>query len=161
MLRSCLVKNLMESGDDFGTMATTPQSSYIDETSVEKKGDRLLPPLPMPNLDGTLDELLASRKAVTKPEEVDEAFKAIKSFREIDGPILLKQLEESETTGGTRHDSYERKIYLSRRDPLQDRNTFFMGHPVEGAPVHSQAERAAIIALTVLNYKSNLESGSL
>jgi hypothetical protein len=113
----------------------------------------------MPDLNDTLNLLLDSREALASPKELDEARKAIEKFRKTDGPGLLKLIEESSTAADIRHDSYERELYLSRRKPLQD-STFFFGHPVDDAPGHTQAERAAVILLAALEYKTQLESGT-
>jgi aryl carrier-like protein len=119
-----------------------------------------LPQLPLAGLTDILDQLLESRRVFESPEEFDETKKTARNFENIEGPAVLEQLKEKSPAGDIRHDSWEREVYTSHREPLQDYSTFFFGHPVEGAPIHTQTERAAIVAMAALNYKTQLESGS-
>jgi NADPH:quinone reductase-like Zn-dependent oxidoreductase/ubiquinone/menaquinone biosynthesis C-methylase UbiE len=159
--RSRPVKDSTETSNSENTSwstPATPRSTSVDENNEEIIPSSL-PQLPLPDLNDVLDQLLESRRVFASPEEVDETRMTAQNFENIDGPSLLEQLKETASASDTRHDSWEREVYTSRREPLQDYSTFFFGHLVDGAPIHTQTERAAIIAIAALDYKIQLESG--
>ncbi|KAI8631471.1 Aft9-1, partial [Xylariaceae sp. FL1651] len=116
--------------------------------------------LPIPDLSSTLRMFAESRKAICSPEESEETERVIEEFSK-SGAELQESLKADPSGPDSRLDFYDNHLHLERREALQDHATFFIGHLIEGAPEHTQAERAAIITGAALNFKKRYESGLL
>ncbi|OLN84398.1 Lovastatin diketide synthase LovF 12 [Colletotrichum chlorophyti] len=142
---------------DADTSLTSMPSS---ESFVKVEAPRAqLEQLPPPDLDTALDMLVDSRKGICSKAELAETMQAVAEFREAGAELRDALLSKS--GGDIRHRYYEEVLHLERREPLQDHAVFYLGHLTENAPSHSQAERAAIITLSALRFKNQLETGIL
>ncbi|KAF5532714.1 polyketide synthase [Fusarium phyllophilum] len=119
-----------------------------------------LPHIPAPDIDAALDMLIESRKGICTKAELDETLRAAAELQDIERGI--RDTIISKFTGNdARLKFYERVLHLERREPLQDHAVFYLGHLVDEAPKHTQAERAAIITRSALDFKTQLERGNL
>ncbi|KAK7752884.1 Type I Iterative PKS [Diatrype stigma] len=161
------------SDDDDGKDSDETRGSDLDSTerlshsvatpstprsTVTKEFPNKLPRVPIPPLEDTLRLFEQSRLAVDSPEDQRAMADAVQEFLEGPGPALQKQLEQ--TSPDAIAEAYERQIYLQRREPLQDYSEFSVGHPVE-APAHSQAMRAAILTVAVIDFSRRLAAGDI
>lgn len=131
---------------------STPRST------VAKEFPNKLPRVPIPSLEDTLRLFEQSRLAVDSPEDQRAMTDAVREFLEGPGPVLQKKLEQ--TSPDAIAEAYERQIYLQRREPLQDYSEFSVGHAVD-APAHSQAMRAAILTVAVIDFSRRLAAGDI
>ncbi|GKT93954.1 polyketide synthase [Colletotrichum tofieldiae] len=150
---------------DSDTQATYANTSLTSmpssESFVKIEASRAqLEHLPPPDLESALDMLVDSRKGICSAMELAETMKAVADFKEV-GSELRDALVSHPRANDLRHDYYEKILHFERREPLQDHALFFLGHITDDAPLHSQAERAAIIALSALRFKYQLETGTL
>lgn len=138
--------------------STLPTSRSRSQESQKRIAELL--PLPVPNLTDTLRMFVDSRKAFATPEELEETEHAVEDFQ-LSGLELQKFLQADPSGQESRLEFYNENIHLERREALQDHALFYLGHLIDGAPSHSQAERAAIITIAALTFKKRLESGVL
>lgn len=117
-----------------------------------------LTPLPQPNLKDVLDLFQRSREAVDSAEQQNITADAVLRFLEGPGPSIHGRL--AELPEQSLSEAYERKVYLERREPLQDYSTFILVHPAS-APSHSQTARAAILTIAALEFSRQISSGEL
>jgi acyl carrier protein len=134
------------------TMPTT-RSPSREPTSRQKH-------LPIPDLADTLRMFVNSRKAICSPEEMEETERVIEEFTK-SGAELQESLKANPSGPDSRLDFYDNHLHLERREAVQDHALFFISHLTEGAPKHTQAERAAIVTGAALNFKQRYESGLL
>lgn len=154
------------------------QKKYGDElnlsTELEKRlwtGGKLisssnkLPTLPLPELDRTLSMYLDSRKAFLSQEELVHTSKVIAEFLQ-DGGFgreLQSRLEARLRDSSIENwllEPYSNKIYLERRDPIHPTGTFYGGHLLSNV-LHTQAERAAVLAIAAFKFKQSVEAGTV
>ncbi|OHW96135.1 polyketide synthase protein [Colletotrichum incanum] len=150
---------------DSDTQATYANTSLTSmpssESFVKIEASRAqLEHLPPPDLESALDMLVDSRKGICSATELVETMKAVADFKEVGGE-LRDALVSHPRANDLRHNYYEKVLHFERREPLQDHALFFLGHLTDDAPIHSQAERAAIITLSALRFKYQLETGTL
>ncbi|KAF3395631.1 Compactin diketide synthase mokB [Talaromyces pinophilus] len=141
-------------------ISTLPTSRSRSIESQRKTLETLLAPLPVPDLTDTLRKFVDSRKAMASPEELEEVALAVEEFK-ASGSALQKKLQENPFGNEKRLQFYDNYIHLDRREALQDHALFYLGHLTDGAPVHTQAERAAIITISALSFKKQLQNGTL
>ncbi|KAL8953176.1 MAG: hypothetical protein Q9222_000949 [Ikaeria aurantiellina] len=125
----------------------------------------VLPEQPLPELETTLEMYLDSRRAFLSPQELQHTSEAIEDFLEpgLFGRVLQSRLQarvEDPSIENWISEPYSRKIYLERRDPVHPCGTFFASH-ISTETAHSQAERAAIIAVAALEFKNMVEGNTL
>lgn len=101
-----------------------------------------------------------SRRAICSTEELEETERVVEEFAQ-SGLELQNELKANPSGPDARLDFYDNHIHLERREPLQDHALFYIGHLTDGAPKHTQAERAAIITVAALNFKRRFEAGLL
>ncbi|KAL4751731.1 hypothetical protein BDW72DRAFT_202796 [Aspergillus terricola var. indicus] len=123
-----------------------------------------LPPLPIPELRTIIDRHLSYLRAFATDQEFQEAVRIASDFQAPGsiGRRLYDRLQAMKAANPDTwyHDLYLRNQYLVRNGSLAPYMTFFFTHPVATAR-HSQAERAALIASTVIRYKFRLENGQI
>ena len=132
------------------TRATTIRASC-------EEPPKRMSPLPIPDLEDTLQMFADSRRAIGSSEELEELDRVVEEFKETG----LKLQESLRMNPYSRQQFYDDNIHLERREALQDHATFFIGHLTDGAPEHSQSERAAIITVAALDFKKRYENNTL
>ncbi|KAM7195184.1 hypothetical protein V8F33_006858 [Rhypophila sp. PSN 637] len=144
------------------SVPTTPSRAPSQEPPAVKESRKSQRHLPIPDLAETLNMLAESRMAICSPEEKQDMERVLHDFLATDGPELVETLRTNPSSSDERLEFYNHHLHLKRREPLQDHALFFIGHLTEDTvPRHTQAERAAIITGTAMNFKRRLESGSL
>jgi acyl transferase domain-containing protein/NADPH:quinone reductase-like Zn-dependent oxidoreductase/acyl carrier protein len=146
------------SGSDAMPSSTLPTSRSRSEDSQNRAVE--LSPLPVPDLSETLRMFVSSRKAFATPKELEETEIVVEDFKK-SGLELQQALKADPYGEQSRLDFYNTNIHLERREKLQDHALFYIGHLTDGAPTHTQAERAAIITVSTLTWKKALENGTL
>jgi acyl transferase domain-containing protein/NADPH:quinone reductase-like Zn-dependent oxidoreductase/acyl carrier protein len=139
-------------------ISTLPTSRSHSQESQKRVAQQL--PLPVPDLGDTLRMFVDSQKAICSPEELEELAHAVEDFQE-SGLELQQALQANASGPESRLEFYENNMHLERREPLQDHALFYLGHLTDGAPSHSQADRAAIITIAALTFKKRFENGVL
>lgn len=154
------------------------QNEYGDELNVSTEVERLLltgeeatsssnelPALPLPDLDSTLSMYLDSRKFFLSQKELAHTSKVIAEFlqdggfgRELQGRLEAR-LRDSNIENWLL-EPYSDKIYLERRDPIHPTGIFYGGHLLSNV-LHTQAERAAVLAIAALEFKHSVEAGTV
>jgi len=124
-----------------------------------------LPLLPLPELENTLSMYPDSRRVFLSGEELGHTSNLISEFLHDEGPGQELQSRLRARLMYPHIDSwlsepYSEKIYLERRDPIHPTGTFYGGHLLTGSP-HSQAERAAILAVAAFGFKNSVELGTV
>ncbi len=122
-----------------------------------------LPPLPLPNLEDTLDLYLRSALPLLLDEEFENTSLAIREFQGGFGQKLQQRLLERSQDpriNDWQHDLQVHAIYLKRRDPVHPYGTFYTSHVLTDPP-HSQVERAAVISAAAYDFKQRLDAGKL
>lgn len=123
----------------------------------------VLPRLPLPDLEGTLELYLTSARPFLSEDQLEHTSNAIREFREGVGRHLQQRLVDrtlDPQIDNWQHDLQVNRIYLNRRDPVYPYGIFYGGHLVTENP-HSQAERAAMISLAAYTFKQQVDAGEL
>ncbi|KAL8872020.1 MAG: hypothetical protein Q9174_002276 [Haloplaca sp. 1 TL-2023] len=141
------------------------QGSKAPLETATRRDTEKLPQLPLPELSTSLDMYLESRRHFLSPEELDHTKKVIAEFSQVGGAgrrlqDRLKARLNDPTIDNWLAEPYSRRIYLERRDPVHPCGTFYGGHLLTET-AHSQAERAAIIAVAAWDFKTALDEGTL
>jgi len=137
------------SGYDNPTSPPTSTGSSTDDVFPKLR----LPPLPLPSLEDTLRLFEESRLAIDTAQDRSATSAAVRTFLQEPGPELYRQVQQTEVTDIA--DAYERQVYLERREPLPETGQFTFIHPIN-APIHSQAERAAIVTVAAIEFARRL-----
>lgn len=163
-----------EDSDD-GSRASSHTSATTKASSLASKGSDVnaileapadvevctdLPRLPQPALEATLEMFEESRRAIDTPELQEDTAKAVQDFLCGPGPDLQLRLSTIPDSDHMVSEAYERHVYLSRREPLQDYSQFSVGHTLK-APQHSQAARATILTVSAMEFARQLAQGGL
>lgn len=139
---------------------STTHSLSIEEQTELRNSSFELPNLPDPPLESTLALFEDSRRAIDPADEQFLTNKAVNQFAQEWGPILRRRLASLTRQDDLVARAYENRIYLSRREPLQEFSQFSVGHSLR-APRHSQATRAAILTVAALRFARKLSKGEL
>lgn len=154
------------------------QNRYGDELKMSTgAGNRLaatekavsstsrLPVLPLPKLESTLSMYLDSRTVFLSQEEFAYTSKVIAEFlqdggfgRELQGRLEARVRDSN--IENWLLEPYSNKIYLERRDPVNPTGIFYVGHLLSDV-AHTQAERAAVLAIAALEFKHSVEAGTV
>ncbi|KAL2044068.1 hypothetical protein ABVK25_012498 [Lepraria finkii] len=133
----------------------------MDEPSAELN----LPSYPLPELNDTLELYLQSVRVFCSDEELRQTSYAVGEFGKPGG--LGEQLQErlrkraqNPQVDNWLYDLYNSHLYLNCRAPINPFQHFFGSH-IEGSVRHSQATRAAIIAITAFRFKQRLAAETL
>ncbi|KAL3465725.1 hypothetical protein BJX64DRAFT_285328 [Aspergillus heterothallicus] len=122
------------------------------------------PPLPIPDLKSLIDRHLSYLRAHATDTEYERTLALATDFQSPGsmGKRLYDRLRAIQAANPDTwyHDLYLRNQYLVRNGPLAPYMTFFFTHPVVKTP-HSQAERAALVASTMIRYKARLDHGEI
>ncbi|KAL6796280.1 polyketide synthase [Trichoderma sp. SZMC 28013] len=143
-----------------GESEMLPASTHATTRAPSQEPAKRLRPLPVPDLADTLKMFADSRKAICSPEELEEIGPVLEEFS-TSGKELQDLLRTSPSGLDTRSEFYDNHIHMERREALQDHALFWIGHLTDGAPKHTQAERAAIVTVAAFNFKKRLENGLL
>lgn len=149
----------VKSNESFGGGSEVATEERTPSPSTE------LPILPLPRLENTLDMYLESRRVFLSEDESSKTSLVIAEFLK-DGGFgqklqnrLNKRYQDPNIEDWLR-EPYTNKIYLERRDPIHPTGTFYGGHLL-GDVRHTQAERAAILAVAAFEFKSVVDDGIL
>ena len=122
-----------------------------------------LPALPLPSVDDSLELYLSSIRPFLDAKDMERTLTAARMFKEASGEVLQRRLESRLQRIGAEGWHYDLQIpgiYLRRRSPILPFGTFYGVHQLTET-VHSQSERAAVIAETAYAFKKELEAGKL
>ncbi|KAL4759179.1 choline/carnitine O-acyltransferase [Aspergillus foveolatus] len=159
--RSRLVQKESSSAPN-GTSSASDQTDTVEKRRATTSSP--LPPLPIPELKAIIDRHLSYLRAFATDQEFQETVRFASDFQTPGtiGRRLYDRLQAMKAANPDTwyHDLYLQNQYLVRNGPLAPYMTFFFTHPVNIAR-HSQAERAALIASTVIQYKFRLENGQI
>ncbi|KAJ3572452.1 hypothetical protein NPX13_g5041 [Xylaria arbuscula] len=126
-----------------------PGSTNSSVGSVSLK----LPSLPLPSLEDTLRLFEASRLAIDTPDDQNSTACAVRALIDGVGPELYHKVQHTDPVSIS--NSYERQVYLERREPLPETGQFTFVHPLN-APAHSQVTRATVITVAAIDFASRL-----
>ncbi|KAL2441683.1 Highly reducing polyketide synthase sdnO [Exophiala dermatitidis] len=122
------------------------------------------PPLPLPKLSDIVEAHLRDMRPFASDEEYNNTLRLAKEFC-TEGSVgfrLYERLLASKEADPENwyHDLYMNSLYLRRKGGLAPFMQFFFTHPLSDIE-HSQSERAALIAATLIRYKRDLENGHI
>ncbi|TPX08506.1 uncharacterized protein E0L32_009993 [Thyridium curvatum] len=122
-----------------------------------------LPKFPLPEINALCNAFLTGVKAFATPAEFNNTIAACEDFKRAGGPGRLIYDRAAARAADPAIENWEWELqlqrgFLDRRVSLTPFTSFWMGHPFSHQP-HSQAERAALLACTVNNFKLKLEAG--
>ncbi|KAL7940462.1 polyketide synthase [Trichoderma barbatum] len=157
-LRSSLIDD--DQTDVIDSSEALPTSTRATTRPPSQEPTERMRALPIPDLAETLKMLADSRKAICSPQELEETERVLEEFFK-SGEELQKSLQASPSGLDSRSEFYDNHIHMERREALQDHALFWIGHLTDGAPKHTQAERAAIVTMAAFNFKKRLENGLL
>ncbi|KKP00195.1 beta-ketoacyl synthase domain-containing protein [Trichoderma harzianum] len=146
--------------DGVGSSEILPASTRVTTRSPSQEPTNRLRPLPIPALAETLRMFADSRKAICSPQELEETERVLEEFSK-SGAELQESLRANPLGPDSRLEFYDNHLHMERREALQDHALFWIGHLTDGAPKHTQAERAAIVTMAAFNFKKRLENGLL
>ncbi|KAI9689893.1 MAG: Type I Iterative PKS [Bathelium mastoideum] len=143
----------------------TPQVTAGQRSLPANRHPQNLPAYPLPMLEDTLQLYLESVTPFRSAEELSQTFRAIQEFQKPHGfgQQLQKRLEQRASDPSIENwlaELYDKHVYLNHRVPVNPLQHFYGSH-VDSKIRHSQAERAAIIAVTAFQFKENLEAGKI
>ncbi|KAL2399110.1 Highly reducing polyketide synthase sdnO [Exophiala dermatitidis] len=120
------------------------------------------PLLPLPKLSDIVEAHLRDMRPFALDEEYNNTLRLAKEFC-TEGSVgfrLYERLLASKEADPENwyHDLYMNSLYLRRKGGLAPFMQFFFTHPLSDVE-HSQSERAALIAATLIRYKRDLENG--
>ncbi|KAL4814821.1 Choline/Carnitine o-acyltransferase-domain-containing protein [Aspergillus spinulosporus] len=157
-------KLVQKKGSSSVPNGTSPASNQADTVEQKAATNSPLPPLPIPELRAIIDRHLSYLRAFATDQEFQETVRIASDFQAPGsiGRRLYDRLQAIKAANPDTwyHDLYLQNQYLVRNGPLAPYMTFFFTHPVTTAR-QSQAERAALIASTVIQYKFRLETGQI
>ena len=125
--------------------------------------ESLLPKLPLPDLNDTLELYIDCAQSFLSDEELKRTCGAIKEFRDGIGLRLQQKLLErmnDPNIDNWQYDLQVNSIYLDTREPVYPFGIFYGSHLLTEVP-HSQPERAAVISLDSLKFMQRLNAGEL
>ncbi|KEF54614.1 uncharacterized protein A1O9_09056 [Exophiala aquamarina CBS 119918] len=141
------------------TMRTPTEGKHPDHSAGV-----LPPPLPLPKLEDLIERHLSSIRPFASDEEFSNSLRLAAEFRAEGGPgARLYERMQALKAGDPEnwyHDLFLNNQYLCRPGPLAPYTLFFFTHPISEI-THSQSERSALIASTLIRYKKNLEKGTI
>ncbi|XP_048732757.2 carnitine O-palmitoyltransferase 1, liver isoform-like isoform X2 [Ostrea edulis] len=121
----------------------------------------MLPKLPVPNLNVTLDRYLASMKPILSDEDYMNLTTAVLAFKEKDGPILHKYLcERAATKNNWLIDYWQDFAYLVSREPCAVKVNCYATDRKD-LPTNNQIARAANLIHFVLRFHEQLQDETL
>jgi carnitine O-acetyltransferase len=140
---------------------------YVEDKS---KGPMLrfedsLPKLPVPTLEETASRYLKSLQPLLSPLELEASKKAVEEFVAPNGPgpklqqKLLAKREDPKVKNWL-YDWWNDAAYLSYRDPVVPYVSYFYSHR-DDRRRRDPAKRAAAISRAVLEFKSQVDNGTL
>ena len=126
---------------------------------------RELPPLPLPDLQSTLDLYLDSVRVLCSDREFKNTSNAVQEFlkpgdigRELQRRLQIRA--DDPNIDNWQFDLFTSHVHLKPRLPINPFLHFFGCH-LEGKFQHSQAERAAVISAAAFHFKQRLETGAV
>ncbi|KAL8722512.1 MAG: hypothetical protein Q9225_001028 [Loekoesia sp. 1 TL-2023] len=165
--RTDLLAHLELGGSDSKTykQKTELESQKANPYKNSAMGFDQYPPQPLIPLDQTLQAFLDVAHTFCTDTEMDRIRSAAAKFEGSPGlgPQLHERLAEKAQDPAVENwlsFFYTERRYLRQRTSLMNGQIYFGTHPPGNQP-HKQAERAALITLTVLDFKHELDSGKL
>lgn len=121
----------------------------------------MLPKLPVPNLNVTLDRYLTSMKPILSDEDYMNLLTAVLEFKEKDGPVLHKFLcDRAATENNWLIDYWLKYAYLSNRDPCAVKVNCYATDRKD-QPTNNQLARAANMIHYILRFHEQLQDETL
>ena len=161
LVRGVSIDDSIKIKSDVGNRNESATSETKDTTSEANAiSFPLLPQVPLPSLEGTLELYLTSARPFLPKHELKDTCDAIANFLSEIGPQLQNRLTlrtQDPHLNGWQHDLQVKSIYLKRRDPIYPFGIFYGVHVLTHNP-HSQADRAAIISAAAFQFKRLIDS---
>lgn len=159
--RSKLVSEHLRGGDQENQLL---QRDFL-VNPIEGKQDVRLPLFPLPDLMDTTALYHESVCALISQEEAQQTKKAIYEFLASDGlgqrlQSRLKARKDDPRLDSWLSDLYNTHVYLNNRAPVNPFQHFYGTHSAS-AVQHSQAERATIVAMAAIKFKTIIENDQL
>lgn len=135
----------------------------ISNGSRQIREENTLPALPLPSIESTMDLYLTSVEPFLDAQTIKSTSETVRSFIEGPGSLLQQKLairHKSREIENWQSDLQVSGVYLRQRKPIHPLGTFYGVHSLIDR-IHSQAERAAIIAETAYTFKQKLEANEL
>lgn len=139
-------------------LTRTPASSTT-ESYLPKLPESLLPSLPLPELKDMLESFKKSRQAIDTTEQMEiVTVAAHKLLGGVAGSELHRHIQDMGAEAIA--DAYDEQVYLEHREPIPEQGPWTLIHP-KNAPKHSQAQRAAILTVSAIDFARKLSSGDV
>ena len=143
---------------------TMTESRIIVPLSGQSTTSGMLPRLPLPDLDSTLQEYLTSVGVFCSQKELDKTINSVQDFQRPGGlgVVLQQRLQQraaNPEVDNWQHDLFTQHCYLKVRAPINPFGSFFFSHKSDSETMHGQAERAAILSMTAFEFRQQLEAG--
>lgn len=142
--------------------ASPCQPAHENGLPLEVEAQPLPPPLPLPKLSDLVEKHLSGVRPFASNEEYGRTQRLAQDFQAEGGlgVRLYERMEgmKADDPENWYHDLFLNNQYLSRKGPLAPYMLFFFTHP-QSQVQHTQADRAALIASTLIEYKRNLDNG--
>lgn len=151
-------KVLSETGRNHEDHVRALGMSAFSRVQKSKNLSGLLPRLPLPDLESTLELYLTSAEPFLSKDQFKQTSNAIGEFRDGLGRQLQQRLLHRVHDLEMDDWQYQlqlRAIYLNRRDPVYPSGIFFGDHVVTESQ-HTQAERAAIISAAAYDFMQQI-----
>jgi NADPH:quinone reductase-like Zn-dependent oxidoreductase len=144
-------------------LATDPEIKVPQAQAVAAKP--ILPKLPLNDLESFLNGYYESVRGILSEEDLTSFHRAIDEFKQPGGigetlQARLVARASDPTLANWNSEQYVRESFLDRRYPVVPYSSFFFTHP-EPKVQHTQAERAALIAVTAFKHKQTIDDGKL
>lgn len=122
-----------------------------------------LPKFPLPDINALCDAFLTGVKAFATPSEFANTMSAVEEFKKPggQGQLLYSRAAARAADPNVENWEYELQLqrgFLDRRVSLTPCTSFWFSHPLSTRK-HSQAERAALLAHTINDFKLKLDAG--
>lgn len=139
------------------------QSELVDDQVSSESA--LLPRLPLPDLQSTLQYWLKAVSATLNESDYEEAQQMVKGFLAPESTAHVLQSRLQSLADDPTVDSWQERLYYANhhmkpRVPLVPHRCFYGVHREARHP-HTQAERAAIIAVACSDFRTQAKMGSI
>jgi len=140
-------------------------SAATDSRLFNDKNKGTLPKLPLPDLDSTLQYWLKAVQVTLNESDYRRAEQMVRAFQASGGIGLILQnrlvaLANHPTTESWQENLYNTNFHMKARVPLVPHRCFYGTHWQSSLP-HTQAERAAIITVACLNFRTLCKAGDI
>ncbi|TNY21438.1 Choline/Carnitine o-acyltransferase-domain-containing protein [Rhodotorula diobovata] len=142
------------------TVASTPIHSFPAGKTFQGQG--LLPKLPVPPLEDTLERYLKALEALQTPAEHERTKKVVKDFQKHEGPELHQRLKDYAAGRASYIEEWWTESYLSHSESVVlSLNPFFILEDDPTPARGNQLMRATSLILASLSFIHDLRTGQL